>query len=466
MPPLVLRNGGDQQASLQNLPTELLSSITRVLGINDALSLAATCRRYHAMLTDLVYIRQMRYESWACLPFQWGVENNMLSTVERCLRLGADPDEQSDKSSSHIRHVNPDDYVYQDGWDSNSSTPPFAALLTALRRGFLDMTRLLLSHGADPTVPVANYCPITLASACGLHDVIELMLSTATSRAAARRMVNVRSGNGCTPLHDAARTGKDAVVQLLIDHGAHIEARCASGHTPLLWAAKWSQPSIVRILLRAGADPWVSDNNGSRLHDEALDATDGGGSRVPELLELIITSTLRKPLSSSEETGVKRYRILLDSSDTHGMLMCCIPSIVRLLLESGAATDALHETRKTTALWEYAGPGKYWSLGKPVQAPWQLRMFGNEIVGVLLGAGADADFRASRYRGMTPLMRAAETDNLEVAKLLLTQGRADVNAKDDRGWTALEYGLQRRQGGFVADYLREHQDHDSSKGAP
>ncbi|MGO9568404.1 MAG: ankyrin repeat domain-containing protein [Desulfomonilaceae bacterium] len=48
-----------------------------------------------------------------------------------------------------------------------------------------------------------------------------------------------------------------------------------------------------------------------------------------------------------------------------------------------------------------------------------------------------ADVNAKDNHGWTALMEAAKTGHLDVVKLLLDEG-ADVNAKDNYGWTALK----------------------------
>ena len=59
-----------------------------------------------------------------------------------------------------------------------------------------------------------------------------------------------------TPLHRAVGAGLDAVAEVLLRHGADIEARAlVDGEmTPLMHAALMGQPETVRWLLKAGAD--------------------------------------------------------------------------------------------------------------------------------------------------------------------------------------------------------------------
>ena len=54
-------------------------------------------------------------------------------------------------------------------------------------------------------------------------------------------------------LHTAALFGYARVCELLIEHGAEVNAVDAAMETPLMWAAKWDHPEICRLLLENGA---------------------------------------------------------------------------------------------------------------------------------------------------------------------------------------------------------------------
>ncbi|KAL4428221.1 hypothetical protein ABPG75_002310 [Micractinium tetrahymenae] len=59
-----------------------------------------------------------------------------------------------------------------------------------------------------------------------------------------------------TALHEACKAGSAELAQLLIQHGAPLEAADSSGATPLMCAARQTTPAhsaVVRLLLAAGA---------------------------------------------------------------------------------------------------------------------------------------------------------------------------------------------------------------------
>ena len=65
-----------------------------------------------------------------------------------------------------------------------------------------------------------------------------------------------------TPLHHAARAGDAAMVRLLLENGADLEARDPGGTTALHYAAYWGHPEVAQVLLAAGADPNALDRAG------------------------------------------------------------------------------------------------------------------------------------------------------------------------------------------------------------
>lgn len=64
------------------------------------------------------------------------------------------------------------------------------------------------------------------------------------------------------PLHDAARTGDAALIQVLFDAGADVNERDAAGETPLMSAAHAANWRTTDRLLMLGADTTARDNDG------------------------------------------------------------------------------------------------------------------------------------------------------------------------------------------------------------
>ena len=85
-----------------------------------------------------------------------------------------------------------------------------------------------------------------------------------------RRQAGVKP-SACTALHAAAQNGSDAVAQLLLRHGALVNARDGDAGTPLHRAAYWGRYEVIGTLIEHGADPAARDADGmTPLHNAAI----------------------------------------------------------------------------------------------------------------------------------------------------------------------------------------------------
>lgn len=74
---------------------------------------------------------------------------------------------------------------------------------------------------------------------------------------------------GWTALHYAATNGHTAVMQLLLEHHAYLDATSPNQTTPLMMAAHYGTPGAVKLLLEAGADPMLKNDQGLSALDFA-----------------------------------------------------------------------------------------------------------------------------------------------------------------------------------------------------
>jgi hypothetical protein len=99
--------------------------------------------------------------------------------------------------------------------------------------------------------------------------------------------VQARNRRGAEPIHAATIGGpgsanwnparQRAVISYLIEAGADPNARAAGGVTPLHRAVRNRCSAAVEMLLGAGADPRLTNDNGSTAHDLAQWTTGRGG---------------------------------------------------------------------------------------------------------------------------------------------------------------------------------------------
>ena len=74
---------------------------------------------------------------------------------------------------------------------------------------------------------------------------------------------------GWTPLHYAASKGHLAIMNLLLENHAYIDAESPNGTTPLMMAAQYGTGPAVQLLLDAGADPLLKNQQGLTAIDFA-----------------------------------------------------------------------------------------------------------------------------------------------------------------------------------------------------
>jgi len=74
---------------------------------------------------------------------------------------------------------------------------------------------------------------------------------------------------GWTPLHYAASGGQTALISLLLEKSAYIDAESPNGSTPLMMAAMYGSEASVKLLLQEGADPKIKNQQGLTALDFA-----------------------------------------------------------------------------------------------------------------------------------------------------------------------------------------------------
>jgi len=114
----------------------------------------------------------------------------------------------------------------------------------------------LLGKGANPNIASNNsfnVAPIHSACAISGEALIKLLLRHGAN-------VNAKQVNDITPLHETAHNGRAALTKLLLDHGAAVNAKTANGQTPLAMALEKGFTETAELIKKyGGTSPLVGE---------------------------------------------------------------------------------------------------------------------------------------------------------------------------------------------------------------
>ncbi|HUN25170.1 MAG TPA: ankyrin repeat domain-containing protein [Steroidobacteraceae bacterium] len=365
--------------------------------------------------------------------------------------------------------------------DVNAAQPDGStALHWAAYYGDPHTAAALIAAGAHPNVRTdTGMTPLTLACQSGNAALVKSLLDGGAD-------VGEVLASGETPLMMAARTGSVPVIKLLLAHGAKIDAReRLRGTTALMWAAANGNTDAVRLLIAHGADvslrsgttapgrkPYLAETGRSRISQFAfgyglagvtvLQKSAASRREVQEQIQAARAVLERYPLPKLPPASKTRWGGLtpLIFATRQGDF-----ATVKALLAAGADVNETSEFDWSPLL--VATQNKYYRIGEyllkhganpniangggwtplyiatdnrnieggdyPVRAP---DMDHLAFIKELLAAGADPNRRMNSSTetrtvftnqwlvedGATPFLRAAQSGDLVLMKLLLAHG--------------------------------------------
>ena len=288
----------------------------------------------------------------------WAAAEGHAAVVAPLVTAGADIDARSDGGFTPLAfavragHAGAVEALAKAGADADLALPDGTSPLhLAVINAHYDVAVQLLEHGADPTASEPGWTP--------LHQLIWT------------RRPN-RHYNNPSAFPTGSVSGLE-LARALVAHGADVDARQTaeprdgyrnmlnrSGATPFLLAAKAVDLQMMRLLLELGADPLVTNEDGTT----ALLVAAGVG----------IWSASESPGSAEEALEAVKLMIELGDSVTtvddngdaalHGAVMRGLPELVLFLLEQGAALNPVNERGWTPLTIAqgifYANLGRRW----------------------------------------------------------------------------------------------------------
>lgn len=167
------------------------------------------------------------------------------------------------------------------GFDPNTLDPKGQhGLYIALQEASLKVAQLLVEWPKTDvnTLNAKGESALMLAALKGHQQIAEALV---------KKGADVNK-TGWAPLHYAASNGNLAVIAMLIENSAYIDAESPNGTTPLMMAAMYGTPEAVKLLIDEGADVQLKNVQGLTALQFAQRAS------RPDSVELIVTALKRK----------------------------------------------------------------------------------------------------------------------------------------------------------------------------
>jgi ankyrin repeat protein len=302
------------------------------------------------------------------------------------------------------------------------------ALLAAARTGSVDAVRALLDYGADVTVVESWHQQNALmwAAAANAPAAVEVLLDAGAD-------VTATSEGGFTALHYAARIGAIDAARVLIGAGADVNKLLADRTSPLMLAMINARYELASMLLDRGANANDDSLGFTPLHQlmwsyhPNVSLMPPGPPQTGDLdamgLARVLLAHHANPNAPMTRNPSDGYRTSMNRMGATPLMMAArVPDVelMRLLLDHGA-DPALETADHTTLLMIASGYG-YQAGESPESKPGALL----EAVKMALDLGADVN--AANDRGYTALHCAVIRESNELIQFLVDNG-ADLYAK-------------------------------------
>jgi ankyrin repeat protein len=394
----------------------------------------------------------------------WAVYHAAPELVQALLAAGADPDAANQLGLTPLLQASRygdaalisallDAGASLQAAQQGGSEPP---LLAAARTGNVAAVQQLLAAGADPDSLEAldQQTALMWAAAAGQLEVARVLLEAGAdpNRQARINTLTKRENadfpsGGFAALHWATRNGDDAMIDLLLQHGADLALRNGDGATPLMLAIVNDRFDLAASLLTLGAD---ADDGSLYYATEMRDATTDWRARDGTVYRADHPNTL---------TALDLTRLLLDAGadpnrpfigQMHNASMCCDTKAnatpfyraavaadvagMQLMLAHGADPDWRPTKEVKDATTDTM-------VSEPDKSALMAAITGGKGVGV---AGGPNDLRY----GPPPFREQGKRDPEEAVSLLLA-ANADVNARGANAETALHLAAKALHPGIV-----------------
>ncbi|MCJ1264014.1 hypothetical protein MMC22_003885 [Lobaria immixta] len=375
------------------------------------------------------------------------------STVDLLIKLGAHPDAEGQEYGTALTAAAYDgsdgivQILIENGANVNKQGGNYGnALQAAAQFGAAAIVQKLLDHGAYVNTESIGMYGSALQAACysGNTEVVESLLTRGAD-------INARGGDYGYPIIAATYESNIQVVEMLVKHGVDVNVRGAEDNTPVLVLAGYGLPKeTMELLLDHGAEIDATDDRGNT----ALISTASSGDM--EGLELLLKrganihafgdeygSALHAAASEGDEESCQF--LLKSGADVNqqsgpwstplqAAAFAADLDCIKLLLDAGADVN-LSGGEFGTALQASAYSGDL------------------ECLQAILAAGADIVQQSGDYG--CALQAAAAGGDVSCLRALL-EGGADVNQEGGMYNSALQAGASRNGNSDCVKALLDH----------
>ena len=257
------------------------------------------------------------------------------------------------------------------------------------------------------------------ASQSGNNEAVQFLISLGVN-------VNNRNSAGRTALMLACAARHEEVVQTLLSAGSKVNIQDNAGHTALIFACVSGSLVVIRSLLSAKADPNLQNRNGNTAMHLACSMGN------TELVNLLVKFNANPVIPNSKGETAFMISITNNSLDIVTGLIDLIPSTH---IESAVITSCRLGYPSISSLLI-----RHLQLSSQVLDFFIASLDGDttSLKQQLTQSGIDPN--TTLISDITPLMIASSCEHIEVLECLL-QAEADVNSKDEDGYTPLAYAI-------------------------
>ena len=250
----------------------------------------------------------------------------------------------------------------------------WSAAMYAAREGAADAVRVLAESGADLNLTdPEGTSALIIAIINGHWETASMLVEKGAD-------VNLADIKGMTPLYAAIDMhtlgdtfgrpyppppvieGSVGIIKMLLAKGANPNARLkgpilkrvydagdnrlGEGATPFMRAARKCDVTVMTLLLDAGADPKLAQKSGNTALMLAAGAVNSGGDETQRISEDQALAAIKIGIAAGldvNETSATGDTVMHTAATTNGGL----PSVIRLLVESGARLDVKNKGGRT-----------------------------------------------------------------------------------------------------------------------